>query len=90
MYKYLKNLNDWNIEKYKLPIYVYGGENASFDDTYDSRNKFSILIDCMDFPPIFLIKDINSDNKLWNCFPFNYRPATDLETERLNNPNSNV
>jgi len=90
MYSYLSNFNDWNIEKSKLPIYIYGGENASFDDTYDSRNKFSILIDCIDFPPAFLIQDINSNNKLYRCFPFNYRPATALEIERLTNTNSNV
>jgi hypothetical protein len=92
--KIINKISDWNhwdnVEVKNLPIIIYGGDNAVYDDNFDSRNSFVKLIDCYSFPPVFKIQSLDGKHEIDRCFPLNYRQATALEVERLINPNSNI
>jgi hypothetical protein len=85
----LTNFGDWEIEKNELPKIIYGGENACCNDDFDTRNKFVMLVDCYDFPPVFKIQSLDGTKEIDRCFPLYYRLATHLEVERITNPDFN-
>ncbi len=86
----MKEWNDWgNLEHKDLPVIIYGGDKAAYNNDFDTRNKFVKLIDCYDFPPVFKIQSIDGAKEIDRCFPFGYRLATPLESERIINVNFN-
>lgn len=84
----LTTWEDWAAVE-TLPAIIYGGNNASHNDEFDSRNKFVELRACKDFPPVFHVRSLCGKYNLYRAFPLAYRPATKLEIERLTNENFN-
>ncbi len=86
----LSNWNDWdNIEQKYLPVIIFGGDKAVFNNDFDSRNKFTKLVAVYDFPPVFKIQSLDGKYEIDRCFPLSYRLATLLEIENLLKTNTN-
>jgi hypothetical protein len=87
----LSNWNDWdNIEQKYLPIIIFGGDKAVFNNDFDSRNKFTKLVAAYDYPPVFKIQSLDGKHEIDRCFPLAYRLATLLEIEILLKTNPNI
>jgi len=87
----LTDWKDWyNTDPKDLPIIIFGGDKASYNKTFDTRNKFVKLIKCYDFTPVFIIESFDGKLQIDRCFPLAYRLATPREVELLNNPNTNI
>lgn len=90
MDKMLSDWSDWKIGKEDLPVIIFGGENASRNESFDTRNKFVRLIDCYGLPPVFKVQSLCGSMQLDRCLPLAYRMATPREVELLTNENSNT
>jgi hypothetical protein len=80
----LSNWDDWNVVDPKnLPIIIFGGDKASYNDEFDTRNKFVRLIKVYDLPPVFRIESLDGKFQIDRCFPLRYRLASSDEIELI-------
>ena len=87
---YLSDWSMWTFENNKLPVILWGGERASRNEHFDTRNQFVRLIKAYSIPGVFLIESLDGTKQIDRCFPLSYRLATERELELLNNPNANI
>lgn len=80
----LSDWKDWNVLEFKnLPVIIFGGDKASYNDEFDTRNKFVKLIKIYDLPPVFKIESLDGKFQIDRCFPLRYRLATQIEVESI-------